>query len=92
LGILLNGVVVEELSSIVHVTKARTMGRRMVLKLKEIIPRQMIHIAVQAVSNGKILAREDIKAYRKDVTAKLVQNWIDLGIRVVFFVCSMGAT
>jgi translation elongation factor EF-4 len=71
LGILLNGVAVEELSSIVHVTKARTMGRRMVLKLKEIIPRQMIHIAVQAVSNGKILAREDIKAYRKDVTAKL---------------------
>ncbi|XP_063927721.1 translation factor GUF1 homolog, mitochondrial isoform X1 [Zophobas morio] len=71
LGILLNGVVVEELSNIVHITKAQTIGRRMVLKLKDIIPRQMVQIAVQAVCNGKILARENIRAYRKDVTAKL---------------------
>lgn len=46
----------------------------MVLKLKDIIPRQMIQIAVQAVCNGKVLARETIKAYRKDVTAKLVSK------------------
>lgn len=68
----LNGVPVNELSSIVHVTKSQTAGRRMVHKLKDIIPRQMIHIAVQAVVNGKVLARENIKAFRKDVTAKLV--------------------
>lgn len=48
------------------------MGRQMVLKLKDIIPRQMVHIAVQAAVNGKIMARENIKAFRKDVTAKLV--------------------
>ncbi|CAG9857985.1 unnamed protein product [Phyllotreta striolata] len=71
LGILLNGTLVDELSHIVHVTKARTIGRQMVLKLKEMIPRQMIHIAIQAVVNGKVMAREDLKAYRKDVTAKL---------------------
>lgn len=70
--ILLNGVAVEELSNIIHVTKAQTIGRRMVHKLKEMIPRQMIQIAVQAVVNGKVMARETIKAYRKDVTAKLV--------------------
>ncbi|RZC31992.1 translation factor GUF1 -like, mitochondrial [Asbolus verrucosus] len=71
LVILLNGVAVEELSNIVHITKAQTVGRKMVLKLRDIIPRQMVQIAVQAVSNGKVLARENIKPYRKDVTAKL---------------------
>ncbi|EFA01635.2 translation factor GUF1 homolog, mitochondrial isoform X2 [Tribolium castaneum] len=71
LRILLNGTAVEELSNIVHISKAQSIGRKMVLKLKEMIPRQMIQIAVQAVCNGKILARETIKAYRKDVTAKL---------------------
>lgn len=70
--ILLNGKEIDELSSIVHLTKAQTIARRMVLKLRDIIPRQMVHIAVQAVVNGKILARENIKAFRKDVTAKLV--------------------
>lgn len=72
--ILLNGTEVDELSSIVHVTKAQTIGRRMVLKLKDIIPRQMVHIAIQATVNGKILARENVKAFRKDVTAKLVSE------------------
>nr|CAI5845853.1 unnamed protein product [Callosobruchus analis] len=71
LQILLNGTAVDELSSIVHVTKSQTIGRQMVLRLKDIIPRQMIHIAVQAAIGGKILARENIKAFRKDVTAKL---------------------
>uniref|UniRef100_A0A6P7GRC6 Translation factor GUF1 homolog, mitochondrial-like n=1 Tax=Diabrotica virgifera virgifera TaxID=50390 RepID=A0A6P7GRC6_DIAVI len=71
LAILLNGTLVDELSNIVHVTKAKTIGRQMVLKLKDIIPRQLIHIAIQASVNGKVMARENIKPYRKDVTAKL---------------------
>ncbi|XP_044254322.1 translation factor GUF1 homolog, mitochondrial [Tribolium madens] len=71
LCILLNGTAIDELSNIVHITKAQFIGRKMVLKLKDIIPRQMIQIAIQAVCNGKILARETLKAYRKDVTAKL---------------------
>lgn len=76
MSILLNGKVVEELSTIVHITKAQTAGRRMCLKLKEIIPRQMIQIAIQAVINGKIVARETLKAFRKDVTAKLVIKFV----------------
>lgn len=72
LTVLLNGSPVEELSHIIHVSKAQTFGRRLCLKLKDIIPRQMVQIAVQAVVNGKVVARETIKAYRKDVTAKLV--------------------
>lgn len=71
LAILLNGTLVDELSNIVHVTKAKTIGKQMVFKLKDIIPRQMVHIAVQATVNGKVMARENIKPYRKDVTAKL---------------------
>ncbi|KAJ8981318.1 hypothetical protein NQ317_015451 [Molorchus minor] len=71
LAILLNGTLVDELSSIVHVTKSQTIARRTVCKLKDIIPRQMVQIAIQASANGKVLARENIKPYRKDVTAKL---------------------
>ncbi|KAK9876649.1 hypothetical protein WA026_014025 [Henosepilachna vigintioctopunctata] len=71
LNILLNSVPCEELSTIVHVSRAQLVGRQMVLKLKDLIPRQMIHIAIQASVNGKILARENIQPYRKDVTAKL---------------------
>lgn len=44
----------------------------MVASLKDIIPRQLIHIAIQSVVNGKVIARETLKAYRKDVAAKLV--------------------
>lgn len=68
MSILLNGTPVEELSSIVPLTKAQTIGKKLALRLKDIIPRQMINIAVQAVIGGKVLARQDIKAYRKDVT------------------------
>lgn len=71
LSILLNAVEVNELSTIVHYSKATEFARRYVLKLKELIPRQMVHIAVQACVGSKVLARENIKAYRKDVTAKL---------------------
>lgn len=83
----LNGTPVDELSSIVHITKSKTIGRRIVLKLKDIIPRQMIHIAIQAVVNGKVLARENIKAFRKDVTAKLVRKIIKICFYFILFHC-----
>lgn len=68
LEIIINGVPVEELSNIVHVRKVDQYARNLVTKLKDMIPRQMVAIAIQAVVGGKILARETIKAYRKDVT------------------------
>ncbi|XP_073972395.1 translation factor waclaw [Rhodnius prolixus] len=71
LHILLNGVDVEELRTIVHSSKARIYGKRLCSKLVNIIPRQQFHIAIQAKVGGKIIARENIKPYRKDVTAKL---------------------
>ncbi|KAL1509341.1 hypothetical protein ABEB36_004097 [Hypothenemus hampei] len=73
MNILLNGEAIEELSFIVHTSKAQTMGKQMALKLKDMIPRQMVNIAVQATVGGKVLARQDIKAYRKDVTQWLVR-------------------
>ncbi|KAF5286618.1 hypothetical protein FQA39_LY16226 [Lamprigera yunnana] len=71
LEIALNGVAVDELSVIVHSSKVDLVGRKMVHKLKDIIPRQLIQIAIQAKVGGKIIARETLRAYRKDVTAKL---------------------
>ncbi|XP_049287749.1 translation factor GUF1 homolog, mitochondrial [Anopheles funestus] len=71
MDVLLNGQLVEELCTITHTSKAQSHARQLVLKLKELIPRQMVQIAIQAVVGGKVLARETIKAYRKDVTAKL---------------------
>ncbi|XP_043494053.1 translation factor GUF1 homolog, mitochondrial [Polistes fuscatus] len=71
LNILLNSNVVEELSTIVHCTKAKEIGKRMCTKLLDIIPRQSFEISIQAAVGGKVLARENLKAYRKDVTAKL---------------------
>ncbi|KAH8387101.1 hypothetical protein KR093_004648, partial [Drosophila rubida] len=71
LDIHLNGRPCEELCRIVHTTKALGVARQMVHKLKELIPRQMVQIAIQACVGSKVLARETIKAYRKDVTAKL---------------------
>lgn len=63
---------VDELSTIVHASKAEQRARSLVTKLKDIIPRQMIQINIQVAVNNKILARETLKAFRKDVTAKLV--------------------
>ena len=69
--ILLNGEKVDALNFMVHRSKADQKGRELAKSLREVIPRQMYDIAIQAAIGGKILARETVKAFRKDVTAKL---------------------
>ena len=67
---LLNSVPVDAFSAIVHRAKADVYGRKMTTKLRELIPRQLFDVPIQAAIGGRIIARETVKAKRKDVLAK----------------------
>jgi GTP-binding protein LepA len=70
IDILLNGVPVDAFSTVIHRSKAQDYGRRMAERLRALIPRQLFDVPIQAAVGGRIVARETVKARRKDVLAK----------------------
>ncbi|CAL56141.1 Translation elongation/initiation factor/Ribosomal, beta-barrel [Ostreococcus tauri] len=70
MDVLVNGVIVDALATLVHRTKAQRHGKDIVARLKDALPRQLYEIAIQASLGSKIIAREDIRAFRKQVTSK----------------------
>ena len=70
LDILINGDTVDALALIVHKENSRSIGLSLTKKMKELIPRQMFDVAIQAAIGGQIIARQTVKALRKNVTAK----------------------
>ena len=70
MDVLVNGVIVDALATLVHRTKAQRHGKYIVARLKDALPRQLYEIAIQASLGSKIIAREDILAFRKQVTSK----------------------
>ena len=70
----MNDRLVDEMSLIAHESKAQQTAKRVVAKLHNDVPRQLIKVVIQAKVNNKVIARADIKAFRKDVTAKCVSQ------------------
>lgn len=72
IDILINNKEVEELTQVTHMSKARALAKHVVTRLKECLPAQLYDVALQGKIGGKVIARENIKARRKDVLAKCV--------------------